>query len=125
MAGSRRARAQYLGGQSDELFVNLTMPSCRCHGRGPQRPGLQAATVLPRGDADEHLLDDATIQRIGVGERLERRQCDLFALGPDAGPTNLHFAPAEDDFTRGRPSARGRTRRLMLVPRAADGRSIP
>jgi hypothetical protein len=83
--------------------------------------GLQAATVLPRGDADEHLLDDAPIQRIGVGERLERRQRDFLALRPDAGPANLHFAPAEDDFTRDRPSARGRTLRLMLVPRAAEG----
>jgi hypothetical protein len=28
---------------------------------------LQAATVLSRGDAEEHMLDHATIQRVGVG----------------------------------------------------------
>ena len=32
---------------------------------------FQAAAVLPRGDPEEHLLDDATIQRVGIRERLE------------------------------------------------------
>ena len=34
---------------------------------------LQAAPVLPCGDPEEHLLDDATIQRVGIRERLKRR----------------------------------------------------
>ncbi len=81
---------------------------------------FQAAAVLPRGDPDEHLLDDATIQRIRVGKRLKRRQCHLVATGPDAGPANLHLASAQDDP----PRARRRPRGLMLVPRATQGRPI-
>ena len=69
-----------------------------------RRHGLQAARILPRGHADEHLLDDATIQRIGVGQRLERRQRHFVAVGPDARPP--HRAPC------GRPS----TTSLGTVP---------
>jgi hypothetical protein len=85
---------------------------------------FQAPAVLPRGDTDEHLLDDATIQRVGVGERLERRQRNLVAIRPDAGPANLHLASAQDDLTRDPPRARRRTLGLMLIPRAAEGRPI-
>jgi hypothetical protein len=39
-----------------------------------RRHRLQASGVSPRGDADQHLLDHAPIQRIDIGHRLERRQ---------------------------------------------------
>jgi hypothetical protein len=54
---------------------------------------LQAAVVLPRGDPDEHLLHDPTIQRIGVGERVKRRQRDFFAVGSDPRSRISTFRP--------------------------------
>jgi hypothetical protein len=36
--------------------------------------GLEAAVVLAGGHADQHLFDDAAIERIGVGEGPKRRQ---------------------------------------------------
>jgi hypothetical protein len=80
--------------------------------------------VLARGDTDEHLLHDPTIQRIGVGERVKRRQPDFFAVGPDPWSADLDFPTAEDDLTRDRPGARRRTLDLMLIPRPADRRPI-
>ena len=85
---------------------------------------FQAAAVLPRGNTDEHLLDDATIQRVGVGERLERRQRHLVAIRSDTWPANLHLASAQDHLTGDPPRARRRTLGLVLVPRAAEGRPI-
>jgi hypothetical protein len=62
---------------------------------------FQAATVLPRGDPEEHLLDHATIQRIGVGERLKRgppartRGRRLWTFCPPR-TTSLDTVPARD-----------------------------
>jgi len=70
------------------------------------------------------LLHDPTIQRIGVGERAERRQADFFAVGSDSRPANLNLPTAEDDLTRDGPRSRGRPLGLMLIPRAADRRPI-
>ncbi len=39
---------------------------------------LQAAGVLPGGHADEHLLDDPTIEWIGRGHCLKRRQSGVY-----------------------------------------------
>jgi hypothetical protein len=35
----------------------------------PGRHRLKTPRILARGDAHQHLLDDAAIQRIGLGER--------------------------------------------------------
>jgi hypothetical protein len=86
--------------------------------------GFEAAAVLPCRDAEEHLLDHATIQWVGFGERLKRRQRDLVAIRPDAWPANLHLAAAEDDLATHRPRAPRRPLGLVLIPRAADGHPI-
>jgi len=54
---------------------------------------------LTRGDTDEHLLDDTTIQRILAGHPLKRRQRHLGAVAADPRPpstTSLDAVPARD-----------------------------
>ena len=89
-----------------------------------RRQRLETARVLPRRHADEHLLDDATIQRILAGHRLKRRQRHFLAVGPDARPANRDLPAAEDDLARDRAGARRLPLRLMLIARAADRRPI-
>src|SRR5207237_7306272 len=81
---------------------------------GPCR--LQAAAVLPRRHADQHLLHDATIQRVRVRKCLKCRQRDFLAVGPHAWPADLHLSTAEHDLTRDRAGARRFTHLLVLVP---------
>src|SRR5213078_584135 len=81
---------------------------------------LQAATVLPRGDPEEHLLDDATIQRVGTRERLKRRQGDFGTGGTHPRPANLHLPSPEDDLAGDRRDA---TRRARAGARTAARRS--
>jgi hypothetical protein len=81
---------------------------------------LQAPRVLPRRHADEHLLDDAPIERIGPGHRLKRREWHFAIRRPDPRALNGHLPTAEHDFAR---RGTGPTRRsigLMGVPRATD-----
>src|SRR5206468_12641012 len=59
---------------------------------------LQAPRVLTRGHAHQHLLDDATIERIGGGHCLKRRQRDLASRGPYARALDRDFPTAQDDF---------------------------
>ena len=54
-------------GLRDEAAAHGALARARASAR--QRPGLQAAVVLARGDPDEHLLHDPTIQWVRVGER--------------------------------------------------------
>src|SRR5207247_4403731 len=86
--------------------------------------GFEAAAVVPCRDAEEHLLDHTTIQWVGVGERLKRRQRNLVPIRPDAWPANLHLATAEDNLAAHPPRARRRPLGLVLIPRAADGGPI-
>ena len=68
------------------------------------------------------LLDHPTIQRIVAGHHLKRRQRHFGAIAAHARPANRDLPAAEHDFTRHGASARCRTGRLMLIPRAADRR---
>jgi hypothetical protein len=89
-----------------------------------RRQRLQTAGVLTRGHADEHLLDDAPIQRIFAGHHRERRQRDFFAVGAHARATHRDFSTAEDDLARCGASSSGLALGLMLVARTADRRPI-
>jgi len=92
--------------------------------RHRRRQQLEAATVLPRRDTDEHLFDNPSIQRILAGHELKRGQRHLRAVATDPGPANRDLAAAEDDFTRHRPRARSSPTSLMLISRTADRRAI-
>jgi hypothetical protein len=62
-------------------------------------PGwLEAPRVLPRRDADEHLLDDVPIEWIGGRHRLERRQRDFAGCRAHAWTLDHHL-PAPDGST--------------------------
>jgi hypothetical protein len=82
---------------------------------------LQAPRVLTRGDAHQHLLDDAAI---GRGHRLKRRQCDLARCGSHARSLDGDFPTAQDDFALGRARPARRPIGLVRVPRPADGRAL-
>ena len=85
---------------------------------------LQAARVLARGHAHQHLLDHAAIQGIGRSHRLERRQRD-FAVGrPHTRALDDHFPPAQHDLARDDPGPAGRAIRFVGIPRAANHRPI-
>jgi hypothetical protein len=58
---------------------------------GTQR--LETARVPPGGDAHEHLLDHAPVERIGRRHRLKRRQRDFAGRGPDARSLDDTFRP--------------------------------
>jgi len=85
---------------------------------------LQAPRVLPRRDADEHLLDHAPVERIGGGHRLERGQRDLASGRAHAGTLDGDLPAAEDDFAAGRPGPARRLLGLLGIPRPADGGAI-
>jgi hypothetical protein len=63
-----------------------------------RRHRLQAPRIPPRGDAHEHLLDHASIQRIDVGHGLKCRQRHLPALCPHARSPHGHLASAQHHF---------------------------
>jgi hypothetical protein len=90
----------------------------------PRRQRLEAAGVLARGHADQHLLDDAAIQRVGIGERLKGRQRELSALASDPRSSNRDFAPAEHHFAGHRTGARGDADGLMGIARPTDRGAI-
>ena len=54
---------------------------------------LQAPRILARGHAHQHLLDDATIQRVLVGQRLEGRQRHLAPAARTRGRATVTFRP--------------------------------
>ena len=85
---------------------------------------LQAARILAGRHADEHLLDDTAIQRIGLRHRLKRRQRDFAGRGAHAGARHRHLPAAEDDFAPDGPRAARGSIGLMRVPRATDGRAV-
>jgi hypothetical protein len=85
---------------------------------------LQAPRVLAGGYADEHLFDDPTIEGIGRGHRLKRRQCDLARCGSHARSLDGDFPTAQDDFALGRARPARRPIGLVRVPRPADGRAL-
>ena len=73
-----------------------------------RRHRLQAARIPPRGDAHQHLLDHAPIQRVDIGHRLERRQRHLAA--PPArtrGRRTATFRPPSTTSLLHRAGARG------------------
>ena len=106
----------------DEAPADSTLARAAARHLRPDR--LQAPRVLPRSNADEHLLDDAPVEWIGSRHRLERGQRDLAGRGADAQTLDRHFPATEDDFAaRGTGPAR-RPLGLVGIPRPADGRAI-
>jgi len=85
-----------------------------------RRQWLETARVLPRRHADEHLFDDATIQRILAGHQLKRRQRHFRAVRADPRPANRDLPTTEHHLARHRATPRGLTVRLMLITRTAD-----
>ena len=106
----------------DEPAANgaLARPSTR-H-LGGQR--LQAARILARRHSDQHLFDDAAIERIGRGDRLKRRQRDFAGGRPRPWALKHHLPSTQDDFARGPPRTAGRALGLVRIPRAANGGAI-
>ena len=72
-----------------------------------RRHRLQAPRIAPGGDAHQHLLDHAAIQRVDIGHRLERGQRHLLAVGPHARPAHRDLAAAEHHLTAHRAGPRG------------------
>lgn len=89
-----------------------------------RRHRLQAPRVAPRGDAHEHLLDHAPIQRIDIGHGLERGQGDLMAVGPDTRPPHRDLATTQDDFAAHGARPRGVALSHMRIPGPAQGDAI-
>lgn len=84
------------------------------------RDGLQTARILAGRDAHQHLLHDAAIQRIGLGQRLEGGQRDFAALGADPRPRDGHLPAAEYHFARDGPRARRAALGLMRITRPTE-----
>ena len=74
--------------------------------------------------AHQHLLNDAAIQGIGLGHRLEGRQRDVAALGPHAGPLHGDLPAPEDDLAGHGARTQGVAVGVMGVPRAAQRRAV-
>ena len=88
------------------------------------RHRVQAPDVLPRGHADEHLLDHAAIQRIPLRHGLEGRQGHFARRRPHARSLNDDLAAAQHDLAA---DGAGPTRRpigLVGVPWATDRGAI-
>ena len=85
--------------------------------------GSRAPRIAPGGDAHQHLLDHAAIQRIDIGHGLERGQHHLPAPRPYPRPLDGDLPAAEDDLTpygAGAPAGRS----AVGIPRAAECRAI-
>ena len=67
-----------------------------------RRQGVEAAGILPRRYAHQHLLDHATIQRVFAGHGLKRRQRHFLAVCPHARPTKGDLPATEHDLARDR-----------------------
>ena len=64
--------AQLRGRLRHEPAADTALARAAAHHAGRDR--LQAPRILPRGHADQHLVDDPPIQRVLLGQRLEGRQ---------------------------------------------------
>ena len=89
-----------------------------------RRHGFETPGIPPRGDAHEHLLDDAAIQRVDIGHRLERGQRHLAAVGAHTGAPDRHFAATQHHLAAHGAGSRGVALGDVCVPRTAEGRAI-
>jgi len=85
---------------------------------------FQAPGVLSRRHADQHLFDDATIERIGRRHRLKRGQGDLAGGRPDTRALDRDLPTTEDHFAARGPGPARRPIRLVGISRPADRRPI-
>lgn len=85
---------------------------------------LQAPRVLPRGHTHEHLLDDASIQRIGRHHCLERGQRHLAGGGPHARALDGDLAAAQHDLAPRRARAARGSIGLVRITRPTDRGAI-
>ena len=85
---------------------------------------FETPRILAGRHADEHLVDDAPVQRVRVRERLGRGQRHLHAVAPHSGPTDRDFMPAQDDLARSMAGAIRVPGRLMRIPGATHGSPI-
>jgi hypothetical protein len=114
----RLPRRQLRGGLRHEATTDRALARAPAAHRG--RHGLQAARVAPRGDAHEHLLDHASIQRIDIGHRLERGQRHLLPVGAHARPPDGHLPAAEDHLAAHGTGARRLAVDHVRRPRTAE-----
>ena len=121
-AGSPAPVSKLRWGLRDKPATDCTL-ACppRADGR-TQR--FQTPPILAGGHADEHLLDDAPVERVGVRKGLHRRQRDLVAVAPDTWSAHRNLTTAQHDFARRMACPVGAPRGLMCIPRPAHGHSI-
>src|SRR5205085_12621552 len=96
---------ELLARQRDEAATHRALArAARLHAIGQR---LERAGVLPRGDADRHLLERASVQRVGarkLGPRVER---DFITLAIDnASPAERDTTTAERELSARRACAR-------------------
>src|SRR5262249_58478055 len=87
-------RRQLRGRPSDKAPTDGTL--ARATALQLRTDRVQTPRVLPRRDADEHLLDGPAIERIRRRHRLKRRQRDLAGGCPRPRTSERHF-PAPPD----------------------------
>ena len=85
---------------------------------------FQTPAILAGRHADEQLLDDAPVERVGVRKGLDRGQRHFLAVAPDTRPAHRDLAPAQHDFAGRMARPRGAPLGLMRIPRTAHGHAI-
>ena len=90
----------------------------------PRWHRLETPRIVTGRHAHQHLLDDAAIQGIGLGHRLEGRQRDFAALGPHARPLHGDLPAPEDNLAGHGARTRGVAVGVMGVPQAAQRRAV-
>ena len=83
---------------------------------------FQTAPILARRHADEHLFDDAAVER--VRERLDRGQGQLLAVAPDPRSSDRDLAAPQYDLARRMPGPIRTALGLVRIPRTTDGNPI-
>ena len=85
---------------------------------------FQTALILARRHADEHLFDDAAVERARVRERLDRGQGQLLAVAPDPRSSDRDLAAAQYDLARRMPGPIRTALGLVRIPGTTDGNPI-
>jgi hypothetical protein len=93
-------------------------------GSGYHWDRLEAEGISARRDAQEHLFDDAPVQRVGLGHGLERGQRYLPLPGADPRAPIWTLRRPDHDGAGGCARAPGLSGGLMLVALAAEGGPI-
>ena len=85
---------------------------------------FQTALILARRHADEHLFDDAAVERARVRERLDRGQGQLLTVAPDPRSSDRDLAAAQYDLARRMPGPIRTALGLVRIPGTTDGNPI-